>query len=110
MRKISGLFPIVNNLSYLMSRLIMYHFAVFRLVVKYIKAFQHLAYFYLKYGMLLAYEHTNLLYERMANIKFKDVVVTPLSIIIGGGPSNIFTADELQPFIKKQILEICSSL
>jgi hypothetical protein len=59
MRNINGLWPIINNLSYLMSRLIMYHFAVFKLVVKYIKVFQHLAYSYLRYGMLLAYEYTN---------------------------------------------------
>ena len=98
MRKINGLLPIINNLSYLMSKLIMYHFAIFKLVVKYIKVFQYLAYCYLRHGMLLAYEYTNLLYERMANIRVKKIA-TPSSNIIGGGTSNIFTAEELQSFI-----------
>ena len=103
MRKISSLLLVIHNLSYLMSRLIMYHSAVFKLAVKYIKFFLHLAYSYMRYGILLAYEYTNLLYGRMANLRVTEIV-TLSSTIIGGGISNIFTADELQSFIIKAIV------
>ena len=55
---------------------------------------------YLKYAIVLACNCINFLYERMANINAQDIA-TPLSKIIGGGTSNIFTTEELQPFINK---------
>ena len=88
--KTSGNYP--NKIS------IYYHLSIYYYL--YLVTFI-LAYFYLRYGMMLACKYTNLLCEKILNIKAQDIV-TPSSIIIGGGSSNMFTAEELQPFINKR--------
>jgi hypothetical protein len=76
----------------------MYHLAAFMLIENYIKVLQSLAWFCFRSGFTLACKGTNLLYERMSNIKVHNVV-TPVSNIIGGGTSKMFTAAELHRFV-----------
>jgi len=97
MANINGSLPVIMNLSFFMSVLLTCHLLVFLLVAIYSEFLKHLAWYYITYGTDLAWECTNLIYERIAN---HSTVLKP-SKIVGGGTGNISTED-LQPFINKQ--------
>ena len=96
MANINGSLPVIMNLSFFISVLLTCHPLVFLLVAIYSEFLKHLAWYYITYGTDLAWECTNLTYERIAN---HSTVLKP-SKIVGGGTGNISTED-LQPFINK---------
>ena len=94
MAKINGSLPVIMNLSFFMSVLLTCHLLVFLLIAIYSEFLKHLAWYYITYGTGLAWECTNLIYERIAN---HPTVLKP-SKIVGGGTGNI-SAEDLQPFM-----------
>ena len=69
----------------------------------------HFTHFYLTYITNLACEYNKWLCGKVANIKTNMVIHTPFKIV-GGGPENMFTAKELQPFIIQLLLQKSASL